>query len=117
MNKKELDRFRKSLNGLAERLEHIVAAEQRELMRKDEPAFVASTGEAIDSGTLEIEEGLITNETALLSACRDALARIDAGTFGRCAQCGDTIARKRLESVPYARHCIDCAKVAQQVAS
>jgi len=38
-----------------------------------------------------------------------ALAKIPAGTYGRCEQCEERIPADRLEAVPAARHCIDCA--------
>jgi RNA polymerase-binding transcription factor DksA len=38
----------------------------------------------------------------------EALARIDAGTYGRCEQCGGPIAPARLEAIPYARSCVHC---------
>ena len=37
------------------------------------------------------------------------LDRIDQGTYGHCANCGKDIEEKRLEAVPYAAVCIDCA--------
>lgn len=37
-----------------------------------------------------------------------ALARLDAGTFGRCLRCGKPIPDGRLEALPWAAHCIDC---------
>lgn len=37
-----------------------------------------------------------------------ALARLDNGTFGRCARCGRDIAAARLEALPWAAHCIEC---------
>jgi RNA polymerase-binding protein DksA len=40
-----------------------------------------------------------------------ALARLDAGTFGRCLECGGEIAPGRLEALPWAAHCIDCQKL------
>jgi len=39
-----------------------------------------------------------------------ALARLDDGTFGSCATCGRPIAAERLEALPWAAHCIDCAR-------
>ncbi|MEO7146821.1 MAG: TraR/DksA C4-type zinc finger protein, partial [Terrimesophilobacter sp.] len=38
-----------------------------------------------------------------------SLARLDAGTYGRCEVCGKRIAHARLEARPTARTCIDCA--------
>jgi DnaK suppressor protein len=37
-----------------------------------------------------------------------AVARLDDGTFGRCARCGRAIATERLEALPWAAHCIEC---------
>jgi DnaK suppressor protein len=38
-----------------------------------------------------------------------ALARIDAGNFGQCVECGNEIERARLEALPYAIRCADDA--------
>ncbi|WP_261393890.1 TraR/DksA C4-type zinc finger protein [Microbacterium esteraromaticum] len=40
----------------------------------------------------------------------DALARLDAGTYGICAQCGERIPAARLEVRPFARLCVPCAQ-------
>jgi DnaK suppressor protein len=40
-----------------------------------------------------------------------ALARLDGGTYGRCLRCGRDIAPERLEALPWAEHCIDCARL------
>lgn len=54
--------------------------------------------------------------STLLAAARDhltdvdaALARIAAGSYGRCERCGQEVARDRLLARPTARTCIDCA--------
>jgi RNA polymerase-binding protein DksA len=39
-----------------------------------------------------------------------ALARLDAGTYGRCTSCGKDIAAERLEALPWAAFCIDCQR-------
>jgi DnaK suppressor protein len=38
-----------------------------------------------------------------------ALARLDAGTYGRCEVCGQDIPAGRLEVRPAARTCVGCA--------
>ena len=43
-----------------------------------------------------------------------ALARIDAGTFGTCTRCGKPIASERLDALPWAEHCIECARLIAQ---
>ena len=41
-----------------------------------------------------------------------ALARLDAGTYGACTNCGRPIAPDRLEAIPWAALCIDCQRTA-----
>src|SRR3954454_4221218 len=38
-----------------------------------------------------------------------ALARLDAGTYGQCERCGQPIGDQRLEAMPTASRCINCA--------
>lgn len=40
----------------------------------------------------------------------DALLRIDAGTWGRCVQCGGAIGRDRLRALPDAKFCVSCGR-------
>jgi RNA polymerase-binding transcription factor DksA len=41
-----------------------------------------------------------------------ALARVEAGTYGRCAGCGAQIPEERLELRPFARTCVACTAAA-----
>lgn len=42
---------------------------------------------------------------SLLNQVRDALDRIENGTFGKCAEDGEPIEEARLEAVPWAAYC------------
>lgn len=44
-----------------------------------------------------------------LDEVEHALGKIDGGTYGTCENCGKEIALARLEVMPAARYCIDCA--------
>jgi DnaK suppressor protein len=66
-----------------------------EAQSQEEQARIALIGEA-ESG-----------EVARIDA---ALARIDAGTYGRCARCGELIEPRRLQASPYAVQCAECAE-------
>ena len=48
------------------------------------------------------------NERLELADVRDALARLDAGTYGTCARCSADIPSARLEAMPTATLCITC---------
>jgi DnaK suppressor protein len=52
----------------------------------------------------------IGNETAQsIRVIQAALARIEDGTYGECAGCGEDIGQARLEAVPEATRCVNCA--------
>jgi DnaK suppressor protein len=38
----------------------------------------------------------------------EALARIEAGTYGTCQECGEQIAAPRLKALPHATCCLGC---------
>ena len=48
---------------------------------------------------------------AELDRIDQALAQIEAGEYGRCANCGETIALGRLRALPATRYCRECAEV------
>jgi RNA polymerase-binding protein DksA len=49
---------------------------------------------------------------AELQRVEAALRKLDAGTYGACESCGNPIAPERLEAIPWAPLCIDCARKA-----
>ena len=62
----------------------------------------------------ELMFSLSDNERATLLQIENALRRMDEGSYGRCANCGQMISVKRLEAVPWARFCIDCQELAEK---
>lgn len=59
----------------------------------------------------EIDYTLGENSQTVLAEIDGALARIDAGTYGTCTNCGKEISVGRLEAYPWASLCIDCARL------
>jgi RNA polymerase-binding protein DksA len=58
----------------------------------------------------ELDYGITENEQQLLEEIDAALQRIEEGTYGICTNCGKPIQPERLEALPWAQLCIDCAK-------
>ncbi|MFJ2535732.1 TraR/DksA family transcriptional regulator [Microbacterium maritypicum] len=54
--------------------------------------------------------GLAEAAASELHQVDDALARMDAGAYGRCANCGKSIPAERLAVRPFAEHCVACAE-------
>ncbi|HWP34699.1 MAG TPA: RNA polymerase-binding protein DksA [Thermodesulfobacteriota bacterium] len=59
--------------------------------------------------TLRIRE----RERKLIGKIREALARIEAGTFGVCETCGEPIGEARLLARPVTTQCIECKTAAE----
>lgn len=99
--------------------------QRREIMdlyRSDVRAGQASTDEgtedivdrANNSYNRELMFSLSDAERQRLIDVDGALARIDEGGYGVCANCGREIGELRLEAVPWARFCVDCQELAEQ---
>jgi DnaK suppressor protein len=56
----------------------------------------------------DIEFALIQMKSETLNKIHDALARLEAGNYGDCFECGEEIAEKRLRALPFAVRCKDC---------
>lgn len=102
---------------LAEERERIVA-QLRQMGRA--PAAGAGEGDALafdegfaDSGQVTAERGEVDALAGILlenlREIDDALAKLEAGTYGLCEACGQPIAEARLDAMPSARLCITCA--------
>lgn len=52
-----------------------------------------------------LEEGTLA--TGTLDAVRDALRRIEDGSYGQCIDCGSPIPDARLEAVPWTPYCVE----------
>jgi RNA polymerase-binding transcription factor DksA len=68
------------------------------------------TGQGDVDSLLEREIALASTASAneALDDVRDALERLEAGTYGTCEGCGRAIPFERLEAIPHARLCVAC---------
>ena len=58
----------------------------------------------------EVLESLGNTSEQELSMIKFALIRIDEGNYFQCAECGEQIPSARLDLLPFAAHCVDCAE-------
>jgi DnaK suppressor protein len=64
--------------------------------------------QANGNNEVHIHLKLKQTDAKILIAIEEALQRVEAGSFGVCRDCGDEIARVRLEAIPWTRVCIAC---------
>jgi RNA polymerase-binding transcription factor DksA len=94
---------------LREREAYLAATIERVERQLEEPASKDDEERAIEREGDEVLEGLGSASATELRAVRAALRRIEEGTYGECAKCGEEIAEKRLEIIPHAALCAKCA--------
>src|SRR3954451_18951174 len=114
----ELANYRESLLDLQARLRGDLDQMTDEALRRGQadssgnlsnvPLHMADVG--TENYDQEFTLSLIENEQDTLGQIHDALGRVDAGTYGRCEECSEMIAKPRLQALPYTRHCIECAR-------
>ena len=105
------DEARKSLlakrTELAQRLGVTQATERQEVAEGQNDN--AQLWEVSDS-----RDDLDSQAATELDQVNQALARLDAGDYGLCADCEEPIAEARLKALPYATLCIQCAEEAEK---
>jgi RNA polymerase-binding protein DksA len=109
-----LERLQEQLVAMRERLLYEIQQTGRALLDD-----VAPRGELSNMPThpadrdvegLDEKIAIAQNEEHLLEQVEAALERVNAGTFGACDDCGGAIGEERLEAIPYAAQCIECAR-------
>lgn len=80
--------------------EAVASADLSDLLDDEEP----SGSEAHDSLMLAV------TADSNLAAVDAALAKIEAGTYGFCEDCGERIPLARLEVIPATPVCVDCSR-------
>src|SRR5436189_90725 len=117
MTKTKMDNFRQHLLALRKRLNGDINHLADEALHKNGndsgnlssmPLHMADVG--TDNYEQEFTLSLIANQEQALEEIGAALERLEDGSFGRCEECSEEIPAPRLEALPYARYCVDCAR-------
>jgi DnaK suppressor protein len=108
MDKRKTKNYREKLldrrEGLVGQVQEAEAySRQRDAEATQDPADMAA-----NAYTKELLVSMSANDRQLLRLIDEALFRIEDGDYGKCVHCGQPIQEKRLEAVPWARHCLRC---------
>ena len=98
----QLEEYRASITTRRDKL-------ARHVHHRDEPLPQDFAEQAVE---LENSETMVALEDELREQEREverALARLEDGSYGVCTECGDNIAKERLQALPAAALCFDCA--------
>lgn len=97
--RKQLEARLAELNGRLERIEGEL----------DQPVSENFSEQATEREGEEVLEDLGAASLREIRMIEAALDRVEAGTYGTCARCGDPIGDDRLDVVPATPLCRDCA--------
>jgi DnaK suppressor protein len=114
MEQKKMKVFKEKL--LQKKLEILEAYKKNKTygMEADGEGAQDIADKASNSYAKEFLFSLSNSERDMLKLVDDALARIDDRRFGVCVSCEDEMDRRRLEAVPWAKHCIACQEKQEQ---
>ncbi len=113
----EETRHAEHIRRLREREKELAAAEMRAeqaARAEPEPDALDVGDRAADSYFKETSLRELDQDRRWLVLIRDALRREEEGSYGLCVACGNEIESKRLDAVPWARHCIHCQELQDQ---
>jgi len=114
MDKKKVEQYRKRLVSKQEELMRLVSKSEQDGRSIDEDVTQDVADKAANSYTKEFLFHQSDDNRRILQLVEDALVRIKSGEYGLCVACQEEVQHKRLEAVPWARHCIDCQEKQEQ---
>jgi DnaK suppressor protein len=114
MDKKRVDYYKKKLQSRREELMRTIARTEEEGRQADDDQTVDLADKAANSYTKEFLFGMTNTDRTILNMIDAALKRIQSNEYGLCANCQEEMQQKRLEAVPWAKHCINCQEKHEQ---
>jgi len=107
MKKKDLKYLKDLLNG---QLENLLSEAGKTVtgMTDEKDNFPDPTDRATLESQRAFELRIRDRERKLILKIKEALERIEKGTFGICDGCGEEISFKRLKARPVTTYCIEC---------
>ena len=114
MDKKKAETYRKRLIAKQEELQRQVSKSEQDGRQIDEDTTQDIADKAANSYTKEFLFHQSDDNRRILQLVSEALERLKNGSFGLCVACQEEVQVKRLEAVPWARHCIECQEKQEQ---
>jgi DnaK suppressor protein len=114
MDKKRLEYYKKRLLARRDELVKTITRTEEEGRQADDDPTVDLADKAANSYTKEFLFGQTNTDRAILNLIDEALKRIRNNEYGTCANCQEEMQQKRLEAVPWAKHCISCQEKKEQ---
>ena len=109
--KDPLEKYRKRLLVKQEELLHDLSRNRQVTDESVDEQAQDMVDRATSAYTREFAFSLSEADRRTLLLIDQALLRLDQGTYGVCVHCQGNVQEKRLEAVPWARHCLECQEL------
>ena len=110
-SKDPFDKFRKRLLAKQEELIHDLTRNREVTDETVDEQAQDMVDRATSAYTREFAFSLSESDRKTLLLIDQAFLRLNQGTFGVCVHCQGRVQEKRLEAVPWARHCLECQEM------
>jgi len=114
MDRKKVDIYRKRLLDKQAELMRLVSKSDQDGREADEEGTQDLADKAANAYTKEFLFHQSNDNRQILSLVSEAMERIKNGSYGICVACNEEVQSKRLDAVPWARHCIECQEKQDQ---
>jgi DnaK suppressor protein len=114
MDKKKVEGYKKRLQQKQEELLRLVSKSEQDGREADGEVTQDIADKAANSYTKEFLFHQSDDNRRALQLVTEALERMKTGSYGLCVACHEEVESKRLEAVPWARHCIECQEKQEQ---
>jgi len=114
MDQKRIRIFREKLTLKKQEILEVYSKNKTYGKEADEDGAQDVADKAANSYTKEFLFSLSNTERDMLQLVDEALVRLTSKNFGVCALCDEELEKKRLEAVPWAKHCISCQEKQEQ---
>ena len=111
MKKDAGEKVRKSLLFKRDELLHDLAKNREVSEETVDESAQDMADRATSAYTKEFAYSLSESDRKILLLIDEALERLNAGIYGTCINCSQPVQEKRIEAVPWARHCLDCQEL------
>ena len=108
MTKKQQDFFKKKLEDKRRALVAAYVTNKNYGRDTEDGDTQDIADKASNAYTKEFLYSLSNTDRNILQLVDEALERLKGSSFGVCVECKEKMLPKRLEAVPWARHCISC---------
>src|SRR5262245_65398002 len=114
MDQKRIKLFREKLLQKKQEILEVFNKNKSYGKEADAEASQDIADKAANSYTKEFLFSLSNTERDVLNLVDEALGRIDGRRYGVCVVCDDEMDKKRLEAIPWAKHCLSCQEKQEQ---